>query len=97
MVVDKIGNTGNIIPPGGSRFNKASKKEGVVNPDSVSISREAQKAQEEANWLNIVKKTSDVREERIDAVKQRVSEGYYDNKTEILEKVAEKIAQALLR
>ena len=50
-----------------------------------------------ANSINIVKNVPDVRREKVDLVKQRMADGFYERDTEILEKVAEKIAQALLR
>ena len=87
MVVDRIGNTGNIVPSGGVKLNKTVVSPRVMGADSVSISTEAQRAQEIAS----------TRKEKIDAIKQKLASGFYEKDTEILEKVAEKIAQALLR
>ena len=97
MVVDKIGNTGNIVPASGVKLNKTVISQRVTGSDSVSISTEAQKAQEIASSLSTIKQAPDARKEKIDAIKQKLADGFYEKDTKILEKVAEKIAQALLR
>ena len=94
MVVDKIGNTGNVIPVGGVKSDRVASNNKLVQVDSVSISKEAK---EMASSINIVRKAPDVRREKVDSVKQKMVDGFYERDTEILERVAEKIAQALLR
>ena len=56
------------------------------------------KAEEAAKASNVIKKTSDIRQERVKEVKAKLERGDYDNiDAEILDKVADKIAQALTR
>ncbi len=98
MVVDKIGNTGGVVPVGSVKSGKTMVGRKITKTDSVSISTEAQKAQEIERIRKTVGEMPDVRQKKIDAIKQKLLDGFYEGKdTEILEKVAEKIAQALLR
>ena len=98
MVIDKIGNIGKILKPDQSQSAKKTPVTNKSGSDTVNISAEALKAQERAQIENSVKKTSDIRQERVKEVKEKLANGDYDNiDNEILEKVAEKIAQSLIR
>ena len=97
-VIDKIGNIGKIFRPNQSQQANAKAPSKDLGSDTVSISQEALKAQEAAKASNFVKNTSDVRQERIKEVKEKLARGDYDNiDNEVLDKVADKIAQALTR
>ncbi|MDH5717179.1 MAG: flagellar biosynthesis anti-sigma factor FlgM [Spirochaetia bacterium] len=97
MVIDKIGNIGKILRSEKPQVPKNTSVE-KSGSDSVNISSEAVKAQEFAKSSESVKKTSDVRQEKIKEIKQKLADGKYDTiDNEILEKVAEKIASSFLR
>jgi len=99
MVIDKIGNTNKIL--NGDKIQNPKTRE-ISNrsgeSDSVSISNEAQKAQTIAQVTSYVKAAPDIREDKVKEVKEKLAKGYYDDpENKILEKVAEKIADALIR
>ncbi len=96
MVIDKIGNINNIVD------TRKTKSSGGVSEtrknDSIQISSEGKKAAETARISQIVRVTPDVRAERVAEIKDKIARGEYnfdDNK--ILEMVADKIADSLLR
>ena len=96
MVIDKIGNINNIVD------TRKTKSSGGVSEtrknDSIQISSEGKKAAETARISQIVRETPDVRAERVAEIKDKIARGEYnfdDNK--ILEMVADKIADSLLR
>lgn len=96
-MIDKIGNTGKIYQTGQQQSVKSSEKPVALGADSVSISSEAVKAQEVAAANKQVKQTSDVRSERVKEVKEKLNRGDYDDlSAELLEKVADRIAQSLI-
>jgi len=98
MVIDKIGNIGKILRPDQSQSPKKTHSSEKSGADTVNISAEALKAQEKAQAENSIRKTSDIRHERVQEVKNKLANGDYDNiDNEILEKVAEKIAQSFIR
>ena len=98
MVIDKIGNVGKIFKPEKLQVAKNKPQNQQIGSDTVSISQEALKAEETAKASNLVKKTSDIRQERVKEVKAKLERGDYDNiDAEILDKVADKIARALTR
>lgn len=95
-MIDKISNIASILE------TKKNKSVSSVNEskrnDSIQISSEAQKAAENAIVSNIVKETPDVRLDRVQEIKAKIADGSYnfdDNK--ILEMVADRIADSLLR
>ena len=99
MVIDKIGDIGRIFRPGKTEAAKSkTPAKGASSSDTVSISKEALQAQETAKINNIVRQAPDVRAEKVQQIKQKMASGEYDKmENEILERVAEKIAQALVR
>ncbi len=98
MVIDKINSINQVTQNTGVNKIKKTSSRNSLGADSVSISKEAQNAQINAKAVDLVKGTQDVRQERVQDVKAKLARGEYDNiDTQILEKVAEKIAMALLR
>ncbi len=98
MVIDRIGNINRIVNTDKTQSSKTKEVKSSATGDTVSISAEAQKAQDVARIKGMVKETSDVREDRIKAVRDKLEAGAYDGPdNEILERVAEKIAQNLTR
>lgn len=98
MVIDKIGNVNKIIGPDNKQNQVNKKSSPKLGEDTVSISKEAQAAQEAAKTAGIVKNSSDVRTDRVKEVKEKLARGDYDNvDAEILDRVADKIAEALIR
>lgn len=98
MDISKINNIGKIIKPESAQ--KAAPKPDVkaANQDTVTISREAVKAQELSQAKNIVSKSNDIRSERVKEVKAKMAAGVYDEiDNELLEKVADKIVDSLMR
>jgi negative regulator of flagellin synthesis FlgM len=97
MVIDKIGNINNIIE---SKKTKASSQaKDVKTPkDSLQISSEGKKAAEVSKATQVVMETPDMRVDRVREIKERVQNGTYDfNDDSMLERVADKIAQHLLK
>lgn len=63
--------------------------------DSVDISKEARKLEQTiANLKTSVKEMPDVREAKMEEVKAKLKEGFYD-KPEVIEQVAKKVLDAL--
>ena len=96
MLINKIGGTKDIFPSDDSRVNKAKPGHKKIGDDQVSISKEAHKAQEISKDVDLVKNSPNIRRERIEEARERLSSGYYNN-NKIIEEVADKIAQSLLR
>lgn len=63
--------------------------------DSVEISREAQRSAEVKKYISIVKNSSDVRKEKIEAAKQKLKNGEY-SKPEVYEKIAGRLSDKFL-
>ena len=98
MVIDKIGSMNKIIGPDNKQNQKVNKVSNKIGEDTVSISKEAQAAQEAAKTSNLVKNSADVRTDRVEEVKEKLARGDYDTvDAEILDRVADKIAEALIR
>ncbi|MDH4200477.1 MAG: flagellar biosynthesis anti-sigma factor FlgM [Spirochaetia bacterium] len=98
MVIDRIGNVNNITGADQIQNQKSKEIKKGIGEDTVSISREAQKAQELSRAGEIVKSAADIRPDRVKEVREKLNRGDYDKPdNELLEKVAEKIAQSLLR
>ena len=96
MVIDKIGNINNIIEPRKSR-NVSNAKE-TRKDDSLQISSEGKRAAEIARQAQIVQDAPDVRAERVAEIKQQIADGTYNfDDGRVLEMVADRIANALLR
>ena len=96
MVIDKIGNINNIVeskkPKTVSSTREANKN------DSIQISSEGKKAAETARSVQLVNETPDIRAERVADIKDRIDNGTYDfNDDKMLEEVADRIANFLLR
>ena len=68
------------------------KAEGVKKSDSVQISGEAKRTAEVRKYIDIVKSSSDIREDKVKMAKQKLKNGEY-LKPEIYEKVAERLTQ----
>ena len=105
MLINRIGNPEGVFPSNKFKVDKTKSVLREVGNDQANISEEAKKAyqaqeQERSRSIEMakeaVKRAPDVRKERIEEVQARLSSGYYNN-NKILEKVADKIAQALLR
>lgn len=98
MLIDKIGNIGKILQTDKNKGAKPVQSSSGMGRDSVSISQEAVKAQEVAQTANVVRKSPDIRADRVKEVKEKMARGDYDNiGEEMLNKVADKIADSLLR
>ena len=98
MVIDRIGNVNNITGADQIQSQKNKEIKKTIGEDTVSISKEAQRAQELSKAGEIVKSAPDIRSERVKEVREKLNRGEYDKPdNELLEKVAEKIAQSLMR
>jgi negative regulator of flagellin synthesis FlgM len=96
MVIDKIGNINNIIEPKKTRSAAGSKE--AKKEDSIQISTEGKQAAELSKVAQAVKETPDVRLDRIQEIKEKIASGTYNfNDEKILEMVADRIANFLLR
>jgi len=96
MVIDKIGNINNIIEPKKTKSISSVKKDG--KSDSIQISSEGKKAAETSRLNQIVKETPDIRTDRVREIKEKIKDGSYDfNNNKMLEMVADRIANLLLR
>ncbi len=96
MVIDKIGNINNIVEP--KKSKQVSESKGTKKNDSIQISTEGKKAAEIAKDTQLVNQAPDIRIDRVKEIKEKIADGSYDfNNSEILEKVADKIANYLLR
>lgn len=104
MNINSIGNLGNSIGKSSdiksrnfpSKIDSTSNKN--LEKDYVSISKEALEAQDFSNVSQIVEKAPDVRFKRVEEIREKIKNNEYDSlENKILDKVAEKIALALLR
>ncbi len=96
MVINKIGNVNNIVEP--KKTKPASGAKETKKNDSIQISSEGKKAAEIAKDTQLVNQVSDVRTEKVNEIKEKIANGSYDfNDSKILEMVADKIANFLLR
>jgi negative regulator of flagellin synthesis FlgM len=79
-----------------SKVNKVAKKgdDITTSNDSAVISTEAKQMAEEAKLRSIIDKSPDVRADKIEQVKERMSNGSYDNE-EVLKTVAERLMKVL--
>ena len=97
MVIDKIGGINNI-----NRLKKASapvKARPEDTNDSLSISSEAQKLSQVEQIKQEVLKASDIRQDKINEIKQRIADGSFEKdlqSDEYIGKVADKMADVLL-
>jgi len=98
MVIDRIGNVNKVTGTDSVQNQKTRDVKKSGGEDVVSISPEAQEAKVISRATETVKATADVRMERVQEVRAKLDRGDYDKPdNEILDKVAEKIAQTLLR
>jgi len=98
MVIDRIGNTNKITGSDQFQSQKTREVKKSTGEDTVSISPEAQEAKVISRAKDTVNAAADVRADRVKEVREKLNRGDYDApNTEILDKVAEKIAQTLLR
>lgn len=95
-MIDKITGVNNIVDTKKSKSTTSSKE--VKISDSLQISSEAQMAADLSKVTGMVKSTPDIRAEKVQLLKESIANGTYnfdDNK--VLEMVADKIAESLLR
>ena len=98
MVIDRIGNINKVVGSDNVRAQNTKGVQSAQGQDSVSISKEAQQAQEMAQVLNTVRQAPDIRQDRVNEVKEKMARGEYANPDSVLlDRVAEKIAAALTR
>ncbi len=96
MVIDKIGNINNITDT--KKSKPLSGKKDAAKSDSIQISNEGKLAAEIAKNSQIVKDSPDIRVDRVKEIKEKIQNGTYDfNDNQMLERVADKIADFLLR
>ena len=96
MVIDKIGNINNIIESKKSKSVSSSKE--TKKSDSLQISSEGKKAAEISKFTQVVNESSDIRANKVKEIKDQIANGSYDfNDDKILEMVADKIANFLIR
>lgn len=96
MVIDKIGNINNISET--KKSKPVSGRKDAEKSDSIQISSEGKQAAEVAKHTLAIKETPDIRIERVKELKQKIQDGSYDfNDNKMLEMVANKIADSLLR
>lgn len=96
MVIDKIGNINNITETKKNKPVPGIKEDS--RGDSIQISTEGKQAAETARNIQIIKETPDIRADRVKEIKARIDNGTYDfDNNKILEMVADKIANFLLR
>ena len=97
MVIDKIGNINNIVDPKGTKSVPKGKQ--TKKADSLEISSTGKQAAEISKYTQIVKDAPDIRSDKVDEIKQQIKDGTYEkfNDNKVLEMVADKIANALIR
>jgi flagellar biosynthesis anti-sigma factor FlgM len=96
MVIDKIGSINNITES--KKTKNINKAKDIKQGDSIQISSEGKKAADIAKVNQLVNQASDVRTERVKEIKAQIADGTYNfDNQKILELVADKIANALLR
>lgn len=93
MNINKISGLNKILRP--KKTSPAKSTGNVQKKDSVSISNEARNKAELQKFSDMVRKSSDVRQDRIDAVRKRLQENpdYY-NSDEVLRGLTDKLADA---
>lgn len=79
-----------------SKVNKVNRKsdESVQTSDTAEISSEAKQLAEEAKIKTIIDKAPDVREEKLQEIKQKLENGDY-NKEEVINKLADRLMKVL--
>ncbi len=79
-----------------SKINRIAKKNEEIREysDSAEISTEAKQRLEEEKISALIKNTPDIREEKVNEVREKLARGDY-NKEEIINVVAERIMKAL--
>ncbi|OHD71529.1 MAG: flagellar biosynthesis anti-sigma factor FlgM [Spirochaetes bacterium RBG_16_49_21] len=96
MAIDKIGNINNIIEP--KKSNPVTTAKETKKKDSVQISSEGKMAAQVAKLTQTVRETPDIRVDRVQQIKEQIANGSYNfNDAKILEQVANRIANFLLR
>ncbi len=96
MTIDKIGNINNIIEP--KKSNPVTNANKTKKKDSIQISSEGKMAAQVSKLTQAVRETSDIRVERVQQIKEQIANGSYNfNDPQILEQVADRIANFLLR
>lgn len=96
MNINKIGGISNNYPSG--NYNKT-QKESQSHSDSVNISETAKNRISLQKALELVKNTADVRQDKIEAAKNRLSEYFTEGNinSEVTEKIAQKIIEDMKR
>jgi flagellar biosynthesis anti-sigma factor FlgM len=96
MVINKIGNVNNIVEPKKTKPSSGTKE--TKKNDSIQISSEGKKAAEIAKDAQLINQASDVRSDKVNEIKEKIANGSYDfNDSKIIEMVADRIANFLLR
>jgi len=97
MVIDKVGNLNNAFEP--KKSKPVSNNKEIKKNDSVEISTEGLKASENSKLFQITKDIPDLHNEKIKTIKEQIKNGTYDKiiDNKVLEMVADKIAEQLLR
>ncbi len=96
MVIDKIGNINNIIEP--KKTNPVTTTKETKKNDSIQISTEGKQAAHVSKLTQAIREISDIRVDRVQEIKEKIANGSYNfNDPKILELVAERIANFLLR
>ena len=96
MVIDKISNINNIIEP--KKSNPVSTAKETKKKDSVQISTEGKEAAQVSKLAQTVREVSDIRVDRVKEIKEQIANGSYNfNDSRILELVADRIVNFLLR
>lgn len=92
MNINKIGGLSNNYPSG--NYNKT-QKENQAYGDSVNISETAKNRISLQKVLELVKNTTNVRQDKIEAAKNRLSEYFTEGNinSEVTEKIAKKIIE----
>jgi flagellar biosynthesis anti-sigma factor FlgM len=96
MVINKIGNVNNIVEPKKTKPSSGTKE--TKKNDSIQISSEGKKAAEIAKDAQLINQASNVRSDKVNEIKEKIANGSYDfNDSKIIEMVADRIANFLLR
>ncbi len=87
-MIDKIRNNGNVnwYDDDNKRVHQRKRIRRRLRKDEIKINNKA-----ESEIINKIKKESDTRKDKIEEVRKRISEGYYNNK-----KITEELANILL-
>ncbi len=95
MLIDAISKVRDVLFPSATRKEKIepARKGGT---DTVIISDEGRERVEKEKAINtakeIVRNTPDIREEKVNMVKERMESGYYENE-EVIQKTAQKVME----